>query len=392
MPPAARFTVKPFTNPRSQTTSYRVEGVDLDGTRIRTNRATEEEALALAADYEAKAARAQNARQPRLVQTRLTDAELLVAESTVLGLAPGRSFESLIEAGKRALEHSPAPQPVAALGVEWLRVMKSQVSARWYTDLDHRLGLFLAAHPGLSSDQFTRALVRRWIDGMKHAAQTKSNYRGAVRRFGSWLVERGILKENPAAELRISKAVQINETPPTVLTPDQAAAIEALIEGPVRPLLGWMALSLDAGLRPEMEAVNVVWPEVNFERAVVLASGKKRGLRLREVPLSARALRWLRIAKAAGDERPAFYHRYWRTVLVRAVNKWLAEHRPGAAPLVWDEDILRHTYASCQAALGMPIGQLADLMGNSKETIQKHYRHPIGAAAARSILGLDTQL
>jgi integrase len=383
-----RFSVKPFLN-RSGSTSYRVTGIGLDGSRIRINFTNEAEATAKASELEGKAIRTVNARSPRLVQTRLTDAELLATEATALALAPGQSLAQVLEAGRRALVNSPVVQEVAPLVTTFLAAVKDEVSPRWHADLNHRIGLFTAAHPKLTTDLFTRGLVRVWVDALTqqgYSANTRSNMRSAVRRFGAWLVERGILKENPAAEIRIGKATQRNESPPTILTPDQADAVAAVIHGPARPLLGWVALCLDCGLRPEMEAPKVRWSEVMLDRAVVQVMGLKRGGSVREVPLPPRAVAWLKEAKAAGDEQPAFYHRYWRGVLVRAVNTWLAEHRPQAKLLVWDEDILRHTYASCHAAMGVPIAQLADRMGNSKETIQTHYRHVISPETARQIL------
>lgn len=391
MQPAPRFSVKPFLN-RSGTQSWRVSGVDLSGRRLRLNFADEQAALAKAAELEGNAARTQSARVPRLVQTRLTEAELLAAESAVLALPAGQMFEHLLAAGRRALENSPVVRPVAELKTEFLAAVKDEVSVRWYGDLEHRIDIFLRAHPKLTTDRFTRGLVRSWVDSMTaagHAPNTRSNYRAAVRRFGAWLVEKGVLKENPGGEIRIAKADTRNEKPPTILTPDQADAVAAVIRGPVRPLLGWVALTLEAGLRPEMEAPKVLWSEVDFPRAVVQVMGLKRGSKVREVPLSRRAIAWLGQAKDAGDERPAFYHRYWRRVLVRAVNAWLAEHRPSAARLEWDEDIMRHTYASCQAALGVPIETLAQRMGNTRETIQAHYRHLISPDTAERILGLE---
>lgn len=390
MQPGPRFSVKPFLN-RSGSTSFRVTGIALDGGRVRRNYADEAAALAKAAELEGRAIRTVNARSPRLVQTRLTDAELLATEATALALPPGQSLEHVLEAGRRALLNSPVVQPVAPLVDTFLAAVKGEVSGRWHADLKHRIGLFTAAHPKLTTDQFTRGLVRTWVDELNeqgYSANTRSNMRSAVRRFGAWLVEKGIVKENPAGEIRIGKATERNESPPTILTPDQADAVCAVIKGPARPLLGWVALCLDCGLRPEMEAPHAKWTEVFFDRAVVQVMGLKRGGKVREVEIPARALEWLKEAKAAGDEQPAFCHRYWRKVLVRAVNAWLAEHRPGSAPLVWDEDILRHTYASAHAALGVSIRDLADSMGNSKETIQTHYRHLIAPEVARRILGL----
>jgi len=391
MQAAPRFTVKPFTN-RSGTQSWRVEGITLGGDRVRKNFASEEEAFAKAAELEGAAVRTKNARHPRLVQTRLTDAELLAVESAVLGLPAGHTLDHVLEAGRRALENSPVVQAVEPLSVQFLQAVKDEVSPRWYSDLDHRLDVFLRAHPKLTTDRFTRGLVRSWVDALaaqEYSPNTRSNMRSAVRRFGAWLVEKGVLKENPAGEIRIGKAEVRNEAPPTILTPDHADAIVALLHGPARPLLGWVALTLDCGLRPEMEAPHVLWSEVFLERAVVQVVGMKRGRKVREVPIPPRALAWLQEAKAAGDEKPAFYHRYWRKVLVRSVNAWLQEHRPQAGEFAWDEDILRHTYASCHAALGVPIAELADRMGNTKETIQAHYRHLIAPETARRILGLE---
>jgi hypothetical protein len=94
------------------------------------------------------------------------------------------------------------------------------------------------------------------------------------------------------------------------------------------------------------------------------------------VPLQPAAVAWLRIAKADAMPQPGFYLIKLRRRVVELANEWLREQHPEEPPIVWVQDILRHSYASYRDGAGVNINDLAREMGNSPRTIYAHYLNP----------------
>jgi integrase len=169
---------------------------------------------------------------------------------------------------------------------------------------------------------------------------------------------------------------------PTILSPLQAEALLRACESALcRRLLGWMAVCLFAGLRPEGEAPRITWAEVNFRTRELSVMGRKRGAKPRIIKLQPTALEWLNVVKADLMPQPAFFLRHLRRKAVEIANEWLANSYPKEAAIVWDEDITRHSFASYRSP-HIPVHELAAEMGNSPAMIYGHYRHPQSKAAA----------
>jgi integrase len=381
---AGPLTVRPFRNV-SGSESFRVEG-KLAGSRIRKNFRDYASAVAFC---DAKNAEVAEAHALRLVQTRLGDDDLRAAEAAKQRAAGRWPLDAILMAGIEALEAAPPEQPIAALLADWLILIRPQVSSRWYRELKMRTTSFLSAHPQLTTTGLTRPVVRRWLDGLDVAPQTKANMRNAVHRFAGWLVERGIYDDNPASGIRIGRP-QSAELPagsslPAVLSPLQTEALlTSCLTAEGRRLLGWVVLCLFVGLRPESEAERLVWTEIDLSTSEISVLGRKRGAKPRIVPLQAAAIAWLRIAKADAMPQPGFYLIKLRRRVVELANEWLREQHPEEPPIVWVQDILRHSYASYRDGAGVNINDLAREMGNSPRTIYAHYLNPRTAAQVKA--------
>jgi integrase len=170
-----------------------------------------------------------------------------------------------------------------------------------------------------------------------------------------------------------------------VFTAAQAEAwMRACCSPEYRRLKGWAILCLFCGLRPSSEAINLTWDEIDLESGEISVMGTKRGAKPRHVKLTKTALAWLKFAKEDGEATPGFFNKYQRRMAVVKANEWLAEHHLKEKPLVWDEDIQRHTYASYRSSDGVPLYALADEMGTSTRTIYAHYRNPRPAAEVKA--------
>lgn len=392
--PLLPFRVVPFVNPRTKSLSWRVLGTcPLSGVRIRKNFRPAERAVAdhlcneknLAA---LKAAESIQTRPARLVTSRLSESDILSAESGVEVIGGRWTLKEVIEAGITTLAAAPVRGEVGALYREWLPLIKAEVSPRWYHDLKRRALKFVKAHPGLMTHELTRAVARAWLDRLDVSQTTKSNFRSALHRFGGWLCERGYYAhdKNPFSGIRItghaSASQRADAAPPAVFSPIQAEALlRACLTARCRPVLGWMAGCLFTGLRPDKgsEADRLTWPEVDLDNAELRVMGRKRGAKPRVFALQPAAVEWLRLAKQDDVARPMIYSRKLRIAAVEWANVWLAKHHRETPAIVWEEDVTRHTFASHRAPQ-IPVHKLAEELGNSPGIIYSHYRNPRRAA------------
>lgn len=333
-------------------------------------------------------------RKMRLASTTLTEDEVTTAEGIVTRARGRWPLSRIGEAGIVAMESQPVSELVEPLAIEWFALLTDETGERWRRELRIRIRRFLRDHPGLTTSAWTPALTRAWLDALPLAAQTRANLRNCLHRFGGWLVERGKTRENPAGGIRIRKRrteADGDGTPPSVLIAAQAAAFMHACEGAeCRRLLGWAALCLFAGLRPESEAPRLTWAEINLRTGEASVFGRKRGAKPRIVRLTKQARAWLRVARADGYAQPGRYWRHLRRKAVALANEALAT-QPGAQPIAWDEDILRHTHASFRSAAGVPVHELAEDMGTSAKAIYAYYRHPQTKAAVKLLAAIKPE-
>lgn len=387
---ALPFSVTEYTNPRTKRVSYRVTGYHaiIPGGRLRKNFKTLGSAEAFRDLKNSEAIRRDIGAEPlRVATTRLTEAELQLAEA-----AKARArwpIAQIIEAGELALKRLPTNVLVEPLMDAWLDEHEATIGERWFNTIRKAVRRFQRDTSTLRTQEFTKAFFLEWLaslkkpDGSKVGGQTKANYRNALRRVCTDLCDAGKLADNPCVGLRISRGAK---KAPSTLSYLQAEALIRAFESDenCRRILGWAVECLFVGLRPENEAQRAEWSEINLRNAEQHVAGKKRGVKPRIAPLLPAAVAWLRVVKKDLEmatpkggtmPRPGEYSRHWRERAVKLANESLAKHHPREPLIVWDEDILRHTYASMRAPL-VAIGDLAEDMGNSATTIYSHYRHP----------------
>lgn len=129
--------------------------------------------------------------------------------------------------------------------------------------------------------------------------------------------------------------------------------------------LGWFALALMAGIRPE-ECDRLTWSNVDLESGIVTVDAAASKVRRRRiVHLQPAAAAWMRLAKKLGAVLP-LPHTTRRRQL-RSVRKKLGWDS-------WPKDILRHTCASYLMATWQDAGRVAAELGNSAGILLRHYR------------------
>jgi integrase len=124
---------------------------------------------------------------------------------------------------------------------------------------------------------------------------------------------------------------------PQILTADQANKCATVIRDEFPVALGWLALALFCGMRPE-EAEKLHWSDIDLEKGIVTvdaAASKVRWRRL--VYCTPCAVKWLTKAKALDASLPIPRQTRRRALALMTSKLGLK---------AWPKDILRHTCAS----------------------------------------------
>lgn len=245
----------------------------------------------------------------------------------------------------------------------------------------------------------TREEVQRWVLGNGWQPKTQRNYLGDVRECWAWGVREGFLRANPVAgETGWVDLAPMVEGEIAALSLAQCRALlragllgtfhtqaragtgrwsRVAVAGGFRPLLGFLAVALFAGVRPEeiarMEPGNI---DVRERTLVVLGRSSKTRQR-RVIELERAAVAWLRLWQRLCPGAPLVPKNFTR--------KWRAL-REAAGVAEWPHDGLRHTFASYHFAAFQNVARLQAMMGHSEreDTLFRHYR-AVRAADGRTV-------
>jgi integrase len=174
---------------------------------------------------------------------------------------------------------------------------------------------------------------------------------------------------------------------------DQAKTCATTIRDEFPVALGWLALALFCGLRPE-EADKLQWSDIDLQKGIVkvdAAASKVRWRRL--VYCTPCAVKWLAKAKALNASLPIPRQTRRRALALMTAKLGLK---------AWPKDILRHTCASMLMAewedrlprrslspsRAKPGGQSRRLPWKLATILHAHYRELVSRAEARRFWGI----
>ena len=219
-------------------------------------------------------------------------------------------------------------------------------------------------------------------------AMRPRDYRGRKTRRDAPVT--GWIARNPVLSVQLPV---VPDTEPSVLNAATARALVcAAYETRTLPdtehhpdrigLLPEIVLGLFAGLRPsEIHRLN--WSDIELAktRGTVNIRQSKNRAGIRNISLSANAVAWLRLCpqQEGPVHLPKNFRRRWERLKSRAgFSKW-------------DQDCLRHTYASVHYRLKQDAGRTRAALGHSTSetgTLFSHYRALMTEAEARRISSL----
>jgi integrase len=236
---------------------------------------------------------------------------------------------------------------------------KGGLRPRYVKTLRASINRFLLARRQKLIADVTPAEIQEYISSNGWQPATMRSYLVDVRTLFAFAVKRKYVAENTALAVDLPKA---EEVPPGIVSPDQARAIlEASIDF-APDALPVIVLQLFCGLR-RSEAEELSWDAIGDEFVEVKAHlAKTRRRRLNKITPQLRA--WLDLARAAGGKLPALnYADKFKLILEKAGLRQK-----------WDQNALRHSFASYHFAKFKNENETAALMGNSPQMVFQHYR------------------
>jgi len=235
------------------------------------------------------------------------------------------------------------------------------VSGRHLYTIENRLTRFAAEHPERTLASFTLRDIEQWLNVLPIGAQSVNHYKATLHSLFAYGLKIGACVANPVSGIDSRKVVR---SAPSILTPAQLSALLTGC-GDDTEMLAFVAVAAFAGLR-RAEIERLQWGDVNLARGFItvtpLSDTKVKNRRL--VPVCAALRDWLApLVKTAGPLAPKtnFRRRF--------------DDARKAAGLFdeWDGNELRHSFASYRLAETQKTEQTAKEIGNSKDTLEKHY-------------------
>jgi len=250
--------------------------------------------------------------------------------------------------------------PLGTVADEFLAAKQtSGLRPRYLKTLRASIKRFMLGRREKLISDVTPAEIQEYIVSNGWQPATKRSYLVDVRTLFAFAVKRKYVAENTALAVDLPK---VEETPPGIVSPDQARAILENCLDFAPDALPVIVLQLFGGLR-RSEAEELTWNDIGDEFVEVKAHvAKTRRRRLNQITPQLRA--WLDIARTIGGKLPAInYADKLKLILEKA--KLRQE---------WDQNALRHSFASYHFALFKKENETAALMGNSPQMIFQHYR------------------
>lgn len=237
--------------------------------------------------------------------------------------------------------------------------------------------------------ELTTQAVRAWLVAQSaegRSPRTLRNYRSALSVWCEWLIDEGLIEENPCRRIRLPR---VEKLPPRYLSPVEIH--ECLHIARRIGLHVEVALALSTGMRlSEMRLLE--WADVHLERKV-LTVRRSKSRRFRTMPLCRTARAALRQQhKRTGHLSCVFPRRqtwtggwkwvdtprsaWWWCQALRPIQEAIPKFRelPGkSTSRGWH--LFRHTFASHHAQAGIGIVTLASWLGHTSLRATEIYAH-----------------
>ena len=215
---------------------------------------------------------------------------------------------------------------------------------------------------------FTRERTEKWVFDGAVGVRTRRDRRDQLHNWAQFLVKQRHLAQNFVADIDRPKVTYDGKV--TTLTPeDVLRLLQAAARAPVGrkmtvgAMLPYFAVCALSGIRPdEAKRLGPDWAWFSRENAVITGFRAKTSNKARTVEISPELVEILEHCRTRGHAPSTF-------------NRDAFDAIRGEAGVLekWDNDILRHTYASHHYAVRRDMGWLEKNMGNSEDVLKRAY-------------------
>lgn len=351
----------------SATSKFVIEGLRVEGKRIRKFFKTRREAEACLRKIQARVKKEGEGAIHMPEQLRV-EAVKCAEKLKPLGV-------TLTDATEHFLAHLAAIQrscTVVALIAEF-RASKEQdgASERYQKDMKNRLQRFEDDLGPKMVAEIRSSSIDDWLRGLTVGAQTRNNFRTILRTLFEYGVMRGYLLENPVAKTAKAKVVR---GAPAILKPEE---MRKLLECASSDFLPYLAIGGFAGLR-SAEIERLDWSEIDLgQRLIHVKAEKSKTAQRRLTTISDCLAAWL----APFSEKSGRVAKNVRVERKRCC---------AAAGIEWKANFLRHSFASYHLAKFKNSAETAAELGHSSPVMLfQHYRELVSPNDADRWWGIE---
>jgi integrase len=249
-----------------------------------------------------------------------------------------------------------------AISVRLDAAHKRGLSVRHLEDLRARLTRFAVDFGARPIAGVTREEIDAWLHRLGVAPQTWRNYGRVIGSVFTLFVKRGTIARNPAANLDAPKK---RNAAPSVLSPLQVRRLLSVADPEILPSL---VLQAFCGVR-RAESMRLSWGHVRLDAKspfIELPSSVTKTNRRRNPPIPENAAAWLRNTDSPQHGEIGIAPARYRELLTAAA---------AAAGITWEENLLRHSFATYRLAVTMNAAQVSEEMGNSPNVVRANYQN-----------------
>lgn len=253
-------------------------------------------------------------------------------------------------------------------------------SEKRVSEVRSRLTRFAKKFPNLLVPE--RPNVEAYLLELGGAAKTHDNHLGAIAQLYHFAQRHGWPKTR---ELPTEGLVKYYEPgAPATFTPVVMRQVMAKVEPEWVP---FFALGAFAGLRPT-EIFRMRWEHFRWAEKVIavpaVVAAKVRRPRL--VPIAANLEKWL---CPWSGQLGVLYPGISLKAIQNRQGSHLMRLQKLVRGLIWEEDVLRHSYGSYRLAQTQSLAQVVLEMGTSESMLKRHYNDPKTEAEAREWFSIE---
>lgn len=348
----------------SATSSYVIEGLRINGKRVRKFFATKGEAKTW---LEQKKVQIENEGTAALT---MPDALRIMAATCTERLLPyGKSIADATDFYIEYLKRTARSCTFAELVASFIEAKgKDGASGRYLQDLRTRFNRVSQDFAERKVATIEAREIDDWLRDLDLSPQSRNNFRTVLHALFGYAVDRDYCTVNPVTKTAKAKIV---DKPPAIFTPVQTLALLSSATTDIRPAL---AIGFFAGLR-QAEISRLDWKQVDLTRGFIeVTADNAKTARRRLVKIEANLLAWLtpEVQKSGSVYPPNGRN---KTEAAReAGDKLLKEKNLGSLE-TWPDNGLRHSYASYHLAHFKDANRLALELGHgTTDMLFAHYR------------------